>query len=300
MPRSVDPDRLRQLVDTLVTIGSDLDLPAVLERIVQGAVDLVDARYGALGVLDPSRTRLAQFITVGVSDEVRATIGPPPEGHGILGLLILDAEPLRLSNLTEHPDIGYGPPGFCQQFLHGAHWGRREQGRHAGVRGVANNTGNRLQAQFGGLRSAHQHHGGGAVGDRRRVGRGDRAIFLESRFQSRDFVDIDGKRAFILVDHDITLAASNRRRRYFPGKTTIVASGLGAGGRTDGKLILRFAGETVSRGAFFGKSTHQTTTGFLGIGIFEAIHEHVVEHLAVAEAITTACRASSGAPAWRF
>lgn len=107
VPRSVDPDRLRQLVDTLVTIGSDLDLPAVLERIVQGAVDLVDARYGALGVLDPSRTRLAQFITVGVSDEERARIGPPPEGHGILGLLILDAEPLRLSNLNQHPD-SYG------------------------------------------------------------------------------------------------------------------------------------------------------------------------------------------------
>jgi signal transduction histidine kinase len=103
------PRSLRRLLDAVVTVGSDLDLPAMLERIVQAAIDLVDARYGALGVLDDTRSRLAQFITVGIDDATAAAIGHLPEGHGILGLLILDAEPLRLPDLREHPD-SYGFP----------------------------------------------------------------------------------------------------------------------------------------------------------------------------------------------
>src|SRR4051812_36680110 len=100
---------MRQLLDAVLTVGSDLDLAAMLERIVQAAVDLVDARYGALGVLDDTRTRLAQFITVGIDDETHARIGNLPEGHGILGLLIVDAKPIRLPDLHEHPD-SYGFP----------------------------------------------------------------------------------------------------------------------------------------------------------------------------------------------
>jgi signal transduction histidine kinase len=103
------PRSLRRLLDAVLTVGSDLDLPAMLERIVQAAVDLVDARYGALGVLDDAGERLAQFITVGIDDETRAAIGRLPEGHGILGLLIVDAKPLRLPDLREHPD-SYGFP----------------------------------------------------------------------------------------------------------------------------------------------------------------------------------------------
>jgi signal transduction histidine kinase len=103
------PRSLRQLLDAVLTVGSDLDLPAMLERIVEAAVELVDARYGALGVLDDSRTRLAQFITVGLDDETYNAIGHLPEGHGILGLLIVDAKPLRLPDLREHPD-SYGFP----------------------------------------------------------------------------------------------------------------------------------------------------------------------------------------------
>ncbi len=94
----------RQLLDAVLTVGSDLDLPAMLRRIVSSAVDLVDATYGALGVLDESRRRLAEFITVGIDDETYRAIGPLPEGHGILGLLIADAKPLRLPDLTKHPD----------------------------------------------------------------------------------------------------------------------------------------------------------------------------------------------------
>ena len=103
------PRSLRQLLDAVLTVGSDLDLPSMLQRIVQSAVELVDATYGALGVLDDTRTRLSQFITVGIDEAGHRAIGNLPEGHGILGLLIVDAKPLRLPDLTEHPD-SYGFP----------------------------------------------------------------------------------------------------------------------------------------------------------------------------------------------
>jgi signal transduction histidine kinase len=103
------PKALRRLLDAVLLVGSELELGTVLQRITQAAVDLVDARYGALGVLDESGTRLAQFITVGIDDETRAAIGDLPEGKGILGLLIVDPKPLRLPALGEHPD-SYGFP----------------------------------------------------------------------------------------------------------------------------------------------------------------------------------------------
>jgi signal transduction histidine kinase len=103
------PLHLNRLLDAILTISSDLDLPAMLRRIVGSATELVDATYGAVGVLDETRTRLAQFITVGIDDDVHQAIGALPEGHGILGLLILDAEPLRLPDLRKHPD-SYGFP----------------------------------------------------------------------------------------------------------------------------------------------------------------------------------------------
>jgi len=105
------PHRLRQLLDAVMAIASELDLPTVLQRITQSAVDLVDARYGALGVLDETGTRLSQFITIGIDDAGRAAIGALPEGHGILGHLIVDARPLRLPDLTEHPESYGFPPG---------------------------------------------------------------------------------------------------------------------------------------------------------------------------------------------
>jgi signal transduction histidine kinase len=109
MSELADPRSLRQLLDAVLTVGSDLDLDAMLERIVRSAATLVDARYAALGVLDDTGTRLDRFITVGIDDDARAAIGHVPEGHGILGLLILDAQPLRLPDLRAHPD-SYGFP----------------------------------------------------------------------------------------------------------------------------------------------------------------------------------------------
>jgi signal transduction histidine kinase len=105
------PRSLRRLLEAAVAIGSDLDLPATLHRIVEAATHLADARYGALGVLDPTHTSLSEFLTVGVDEQTRARIGDPPKGHGILGLLIRDPRPLRLPDLREHPESFGFPPG---------------------------------------------------------------------------------------------------------------------------------------------------------------------------------------------
>lgn len=101
--------QLRRLLDAVVTVGSDLSLPVVLRRIAESARQLVGARYCALGVLDPSRTYLSEFITVGIDEAERARIGSLPKGHGILGLLIVEPEPIRLPDLRAHPD-SYGFP----------------------------------------------------------------------------------------------------------------------------------------------------------------------------------------------
>ena len=105
------PRSLRKLLDAVVSVGSDLELPAVLRRIVEAAVELVDARYGALGVLDSMGTGLAQFITVGIDEQTHRTIGELPKGHGLLGVLIVQPHPLRLPDLHEHPDSFGFPPG---------------------------------------------------------------------------------------------------------------------------------------------------------------------------------------------
>jgi signal transduction histidine kinase len=104
-----DPDRLRALVAAVVAVGSDMSLPAVLRHIVESAVSLVDARYGALGVLDAAGEGLSEFVNVGMSPEQVAHIGHLPEGHGILGLLIVEPKPLRLPVLGDHAD-SYGFP----------------------------------------------------------------------------------------------------------------------------------------------------------------------------------------------
>jgi len=104
-----DPERLRDLVGAVLAIGSDLSLPSVLRRIVESAITLIDASYGALGVLDASGKGLSEFVYAGMSPAEVAGIGRLPEGHGILGLLILEPEPLRLGVLGDHPD-SYGFP----------------------------------------------------------------------------------------------------------------------------------------------------------------------------------------------
>jgi signal transduction histidine kinase len=109
--RIKDPERLQALIEAMLLIEADVDLPGVLRDIIQAAADLVGAHYGALGVLDETHTGLADFITVGVDAEARAQIGELPEGRGILGVLIRDPVPLRLTDLADHPNSVGFPPG---------------------------------------------------------------------------------------------------------------------------------------------------------------------------------------------
>ncbi|MQA78819.1 MAG: GAF domain-containing protein [Streptosporangiales bacterium] len=100
---------MHQLLEAVVSVGSNLDLRDVLDRIVTAAVELVDARYGALGVLDDTGERLTEFRYRGVERAEADGIGHLPSGLGILGVLIKHPHPLRLGDLAEHPD-SYGFP----------------------------------------------------------------------------------------------------------------------------------------------------------------------------------------------
>ena len=91
-------------------ITADVELTDLLRHLVEEARTLVGARYAALGVLNPARTGLEQFLTVGLSHEEEAQIGERPVGRGVLGLLITEPTPLRLSHLEEHPGRYGFPP----------------------------------------------------------------------------------------------------------------------------------------------------------------------------------------------
>src|SRR5471032_1326117 len=104
-------DRLRRLIEVGIALSSELSLEALLHKLIETAVELTDARYGALGVIDRLGTGLEQFITVGVDAETQAAIGDLPHGRGILGVLIRDRQSLRLSELGQDPrSVGF-PPG---------------------------------------------------------------------------------------------------------------------------------------------------------------------------------------------
>jgi signal transduction histidine kinase len=101
---------MRRLLDAVLSVGSELELPVVLRRIVEAATDLVDAAYGALGVLDEDGVGLAEFVWTGLTDEQFRAIGELPKGHGILGVLIVDPRPIRVPDLRDHPDRYGFPP----------------------------------------------------------------------------------------------------------------------------------------------------------------------------------------------
>jgi signal transduction histidine kinase len=140
-------DRLRVLVETGIAINSELSLDGVLERIVEAAARVTDARYAALGVIDPAGTGLERFVTSGMTADVETQIGDPPHGGGILGVLIRDARNLRLHNLSEHPDSVGFPPDHppMNTFL----------GVPILLRGVA----------YGNLYLTEKHHGGDFTGE---------------------------------------------------------------------------------------------------------------------------------------
>ena len=103
-------DRLRVLVDAGIALSSELSLDALLQRIVETAVELTGAGYAALGVIDRTGQALEQFLTTGIDPETHAQIGELPRGRGILGVLIREARPLRLHDIADDPrSVGFPP-----------------------------------------------------------------------------------------------------------------------------------------------------------------------------------------------
>ena len=100
----LSPERLRGLLDAVVSMASDLEVDSVLQRIVRAACQQADAKYGALGVLEVGARRgLSAFVTEGLTDAQRKAIGLLPHGHGLLGVVIDSPEPLRLTSISDHP-----------------------------------------------------------------------------------------------------------------------------------------------------------------------------------------------------
>ncbi|PXY35575.1 GAF domain-containing protein [Prauserella flavalba] len=94
-------DRLQGLLDAVLAVATGLELDSTLQRIVQAASDLVNAQYGALGVLS-DEGGLSEFVHVGIDEETRASMGHLPEGRGLLGVLIEDPRPVRVADLSKH------------------------------------------------------------------------------------------------------------------------------------------------------------------------------------------------------
>nr|WP_281070285.1 GAF domain-containing sensor histidine kinase [Paeniglutamicibacter kerguelensis] len=110
--------RLQGLLSAVITISQELSLTAVLQHMIQSACKLMDAKYGALGVIREGK-EVSHFITEGIEPELAERIGPLPTGHGVLGVLIDEPQPIRLDDLHDHP-ASVGFPTFhppMQSFL---------------------------------------------------------------------------------------------------------------------------------------------------------------------------------------
>jgi two-component system, NarL family, sensor histidine kinase DevS len=100
-------DRKDMLLEAGLTLASELSLPVVLQRIVDLAAQITDARYGALGVIGEGDT-LTEFVTTGIGVKERRAIGDLPTGRGVLGLLIHEPRPVRIRNIADHPaSVGF-------------------------------------------------------------------------------------------------------------------------------------------------------------------------------------------------
>ena len=110
MPETSLTERLRGLIDAGIALGSELSLDELLQKLVETSAALTGARYAALGVIDGTGTELERFLTTGIDPETHAAIGELPRGLGILGVLIENAEPLRLESIGEDPrSVGFPP-----------------------------------------------------------------------------------------------------------------------------------------------------------------------------------------------
>ena len=102
---------MRSLLEVAKGVLADLDLPTVLQKLLESARALSGAQYAAIGVLDASRRELAEFVVSGIDAQTRERIGPMPRGRGVLGALIADPRPLRLPDVGDHPHSFGFPAG---------------------------------------------------------------------------------------------------------------------------------------------------------------------------------------------
>ena len=103
-------ERLERLLRITVDLTSEISLDRVLQQVTDTALDLIGARYAAIGVMSPDGRTLESFTTSGMTAEERERIGPAPRGHGILGLVVREARVIRLPDLAQHPDSHGFPP----------------------------------------------------------------------------------------------------------------------------------------------------------------------------------------------
>lgn len=102
--------QLAALHDAAIALTTELELTTVLQKVVDLSRDLVDARYGALGVLQDNGRSIEQFLTSGISAEQRALMGALPRGHGLLGALIHEGKTIRIPSITGDPrSVGFPP-----------------------------------------------------------------------------------------------------------------------------------------------------------------------------------------------
>jgi signal transduction histidine kinase len=124
---SYSADEIRTVLEASLSLTSELSLDAVLKKVVNVAREQIGARYAALSVLNPDG-HIGQFITDGISDDERAAIGPPPHGHGLLGVLLHEGTSLRLDDIGADPrSVGFPPNHPPMKSLLGVPVGARGQ-----------------------------------------------------------------------------------------------------------------------------------------------------------------------------
>ena len=107
---STTQERLRRLEAATSALIAEVSLQGVLTRVVEVSAEVTGARYAAIGVLGPDGKIVESFTTHGIEPAIAARIGQPPRGHGILGVVIRDAKPIRLADLSTHPEFRGFPP----------------------------------------------------------------------------------------------------------------------------------------------------------------------------------------------
>ena len=100
---------LTAMSDSILAMAGEPRLEPVLRRLVEGARELVDARYAAIGVPDDEGEGFGEFIYTGMSDKLVADIGPLPRQHGLLAAMLREKEPYRAADIKQDPRFNWWP-----------------------------------------------------------------------------------------------------------------------------------------------------------------------------------------------